>query len=219
MIEVLKKFSIPIAILLSGLIIAGAFIFVNREKPEETQVPQEIAEEAVNFINQNKEGFGLTEDITVSLTSVTEESGLYKINLKINEQEFSSYVTKDGKILFPQGIALEQAPETGVEIPEDIEAGPERASLEVFAKCLDEKGMKFYGAFWCSWCAKQKELFGEAVQYLPYIECSDEETREMTPECEEAGIASFPTWGLPGGEKSPGFKTLEQLTELSGCEL
>ena len=217
MIKDLKKFSTPIAILLSGLIIAGAFIFVNREKPEETQVSQEIAEEAVNFINQNKEGFGLTEDITVSLISVTEESGLYKIDLKIDEQEFSSYVTKDGKILFPQGITLEQTEET--EIVEETETVPEITSLEAFAKCLDEKGMKFYGAFWCSWCAKQKELFGEAVQYLPYIECSDEETQEMTPECQETGISSFPTWGLPDGEKSTGFKTLEQLTELSGCEL
>lgn len=30
-----------------------------------------------------------------------------------------------------------------------------------FAKCLSEKGVKFYGAFWCSHCANQKAMFGK----------------------------------------------------------
>lgn len=95
----------------------------------------------------------------------------------------------------------------------------EETSLETFAKCLSQKGMKFYGTFWCGWCNKQKELFGEAVQYLPYIECSDPETGQLTPECQEASITSFPTWQLPNGEKSLGYKPLEKLAELSGCQL
>ena len=94
----------------------------------------------------------------------------------------------------------------------------EPASLEDFAKCLTDSGAKFYGTFWCSWCNKQKEDFKEAAQYLPYIECSDQETREMLPVCQEAGVASFPTWEF-NGEKSSGYKTFEKLAELSGCSL
>ncbi len=102
----------------------------------------------------------------------------------------------------------------------EIEVEPEQpSSLENFAKCLTEKGMKFYGAEWCSWCKKENELFAEAVQYLPYIECVDEGSDELTAECQEAGISGFPTWQLPNGELVSGFKTLEELSELSGCSI
>jgi len=88
-----------------------------------------------------------------------------------------------------------------------------------FAKCLTEKEAKFYGTYWCGWCKKQKELFGEAAQYLPYIECIDEKTQQMTSQCQAAGIASFPTWEFPEKGKIPGYKDLEKLAELSGCQL
>ncbi len=90
--------------------------------------------------------------------------------------------------------------------------------LEILAKCLSRKGAKFYGAYWCGWCNKQKELFGEAAQYLPYIECAKAEAGELTPECQKAGITGFPTWEF-NSQKNPGFKTFEELAELSGCPL
>ena len=130
-------------------------------------------------------------------------------------------------IYINQGKGIKESGPTAVVQPETSpaeeelkeETPPVGASLEAFAKCLNQKGMKFYGAYWCGWCNKQKELFGEAAQYLPYIECSDKETGELTPECQTAGITGFPTWGLPDGTKYPGFKTLENLAELSGCQL
>ena len=45
-----------------------------------------------------------------------------------------------------------------------------------------------------------------------------EETREMLPVCQEAGITAYPTWEI-NGEKSTGVKSIEQLNELSGCSL
>lgn len=90
--------------------------------------------------------------------------------------------------------------------------------LETFAKCLTKKGAKFYGAFWCGWCKRQKQLFGETAKYLPYIECSDPKTRQLNDICKKAGIRGFPTWEF-NGKKSSGFKTLEELAELSGCKL
>ncbi len=93
------------------------------------------------------------------------------------------------------------------------------AILQGLAQCLTDNGMKFYGADWCGWCKRQKELFGEAVNALPYIECVDEETQEMTAQCQEVGISSFPTWISADGTKSPGYKSIEDLAQLSGCEL
>jgi len=42
------------------------------------------------------------------IASTTFENGVYKLNLKIEDSEFVSYVTKDGKFLFPEAIALEK---------------------------------------------------------------------------------------------------------------
>ncbi|MBU3982705.1 MAG: hypothetical protein KJ985_04330 [Proteobacteria bacterium] len=42
---------------------------------------------------------------------------------------------------------------------------------------------------------------------------------ELIAECQEAGISGFPTWKIPNGELVSGFKTLEELSELSGCSI
>jgi len=106
-------------------------------------------------------------------------------------------------------------PELPAEVPQYA-----TATLEKLAKCLTDKGMKFYGASWCSWCKKEKDAFGDAKGSLPYIECVDpKDQQKLTPECEKAGIQSFPTWQLPDGTKEAGFKTIDQLATASGCEI
>jgi len=100
---------IPISIIIAGLLIAGAFIYINQGKEitsEEGLSSQEIAEKAINYINQNL----LQEGTTASLLNVGEENGVYKIHLKIGENEYDSYVTKDGKLLFTEGVDLESGP-------------------------------------------------------------------------------------------------------------
>lgn len=209
--------TIPIAIIIVGVLIAGAVVYTNYTKcPEgastEVQIisSQEAGEKMVNFIGDNI----LRGEVAISLIETLEEKGLYKVKFDVDGEEVEWRITKDGQLIFPQVIDLaefESVPEPGPE------SGP--ASLEDFAKCLAEKGMKFYGASSCGWCQKQKELFGEAVQYLPYVECADEGSDELIAECQEAGVRRFPTWRLPDGEMSPGFKTLEELSELSGCSI
>lgn len=67
-----------------------------------------IAKAAVTYINGNL----LTNGMTASLVeSSKEENGLYKIKFKIGEQEFDSYISEDGKFLFPQGFDMEEKQE------------------------------------------------------------------------------------------------------------
>jgi len=44
----------------------------------------------------------------VELRAVSEISGLYTLNLGVNGREFKSYVSKDGKFLFPTGIDMDE---------------------------------------------------------------------------------------------------------------
>ncbi|MFA5797095.1 MAG: peptidylprolyl isomerase [Candidatus Woesearchaeota archaeon] len=85
------------------------------------------------------------------------------------------------------------------------------------AKCLTEKGVLFYGAYWCTHCANQKQMFGDALIYITYVECADPDNAQtQTPECTAAGISGYPTW-IINSKKYPGEQPLEKLAQLSGC--
>ncbi len=101
--------------MIAGLLVGGALVYINQGKieqltpGEEAAAFQEIAEKAINYINENKDA--LTGGYDASLVSVEEEGDILKIRLKVAEQEYDSYVTKDGKFLFPGGYNLEETQE------------------------------------------------------------------------------------------------------------
>ncbi len=92
-----------------------------------------------------------------------------------------------------------------------------------FAQCLKDKGAVFYGAFWCPHCKAQKAIFGDAVKFLPYVECSTPNGGDQTQICKDKKIESYPTWELADGvrlpvENSSGV-SFETLAEKTGCVL
>src|SRR3989338_11299699 len=68
-----------------------------------------------------------------------------------------------------------------------------------FAKCLKDKGAKFYGAFWCSHCQNQKKLFESSEKYLPYVECSTPDGNGQLEVCKKENIQAYPTWQFSDG--------------------
>lgn len=104
--------------------------------------------------------------------------------------------------------------------PETINRQIEDAAfLENFAKCLTEKGVKLYGTAWDGHTQNQKEIFGEAKKYLFYVECMEEEKKELAPECKAVNIKSVPTWILTENKIIIGKTTLETLSEFSDCPI
>ena len=91
--------------------------------------------------------------------------------------------------------------------------------LDEFAKCLKDKGAKFYGAFWCSHCQSQKKLFGNSAKHLPYVECSTQDSMGQLPVCNQEKIEGYPTWKFIDGTVEEGEMTLEELSEKTGCPL
>lgn len=88
-----------------------------------------------------------------------------------------------------------------------------------FAQCLKDKGLVFYGAFWCPHCQSQKKAFGDAAKILPYVECSTPDGQGQLDVCKEKGINSYPTWTFPDGTKLEGEITFETLSQKSSCQL
>lgn len=93
------------------------------------------------------------------------------------------------------------------------------SNYDDFAKCLAEKNVKMYGAFWCPHCANQKEIFGGSFQYVNYIECSLPDRSGQTEICKTANIKSYPTWEFSDNSRQEGEMQLSQLSRISGCQL
>ena len=88
-----------------------------------------------------------------------------------------------------------------------------------FAKCLSEKNVNMYGAFWCPHCNNQKKLFGDSWQYMNYVECSTPDGRGQTQICKDQNIESYPTWEFPDGKRLSGELRMSDISRLSGCML
>jgi thiol-disulfide isomerase/thioredoxin len=88
-----------------------------------------------------------------------------------------------------------------------------------FATCLKDKGMKFYGAFWCPHCQAMKQLFGTSARLLPYIECSTPDGSSQNGVCNNAKIEGYPTWEFADGSRLTGELPLATLAEKTGCTL
>jgi uncharacterized membrane protein len=101
------------------------------------------------------------------------------------------------------------------------QAGPpierDSGSSEIaLAKHLKATGAKMYGAYWCSHCHDQKELFGrQARQEMPYVECTADGQNPQVALCTEKNVTGYPTWEI-NGQQLTGTQTLQKLAELSG---
>lgn len=93
------------------------------------------------------------------------------------------------------------------------------APLDAFTQCLTDKGVKFYGAFWCPHCQNQKKMFGGSAKLLPYVECSTPDAQGQTELCKEKKVEGYPTWEFADGTRESGEVTLSKLAEKSSCLL
>ncbi|GAC1433739.1 MAG: hypothetical protein NVS1B11_15280 [Terriglobales bacterium] len=91
--------------------------------------------------------------------------------------------------------------------------------LDGFAQCLATKNVKMYGLYWCTHCAEQKEMFGSAVRYVPYIECGIKGSRDEEPSCIQQHVKQFPTWQFSDGSRVQGTLPLSTLGQKTGCTL
>jgi hypothetical protein len=94
--------------------------------------------------------------------------------------------------------------------------------VDALANCLADKGVKEFGAFWCSHCEEQKRVFGPSDKIIKergvYVEC-DARGKNGNPDlCEAEGVKGFPTWKFQDGNLVPGVLSLDQLARLSKCE-
>ncbi len=78
------------------------------------------------------------------------------------------------------------------------------------AICIGENSV-LYMQLGCTACERQKEMFGENINYLTIVDCTFEGQK-----CLEDEITHTPSWIIKG-EKYAGVQTINKLKELTGC--
>jgi hypothetical protein len=120
---------------------------------------QKLGELAVNYINDNK-----LSQTPASLVSVSEVSGLVKAKIKIGTSEFDSYITKDGKLLFPQAFEM-SLKETDQNTNTNSNSNQNAASV---AK-TDSPMLEAYVVARCPYGIQMQRAMADAVKNMPSL--------------------------------------------------
>ena len=81
------------------------------------------------------------------------------------------------------------------------------------AKDLTQKGVIFYGSYQSVDSQKQKKLFGDAAQYLNYVECDTSGHLANSDECAGNNVTVYPSWFYQG-KLYTGVQSLATLANI-----
>jgi uncharacterized membrane protein len=91
--------------------------------------------------------------------------------------------------------------------------------LQQLASCVSSRRMTLYVKADCPYCAKQKDMFGPAIEHLKVVECASFDD----PNC--PGVHVFPFWvKLPRSAYEDEFKkggliSIQEISEISKCAI
>ena len=122
-----------------------------------------------------------------------------------------------GSLIWSSSVDPNRKELTQIELnsPPIIKTKSTDSAIEL-AEYLKEKGAVMYFAYWCHYCALQKELFGkEASARLKLVECAEDGKNNQRQLCEEKGIMQYPSWEI-NGKITSGALPLEEIADISG---
>ena len=166
----------------------------------------EVGKVVLEFVNSQIDG-------EAELVEINFDGVLYEVVVLFEGRVNLIYITADGKNLV-QGVTpldsiMQQNQQSEGYSKEDLE------KISTFIGCLNEKGVKIYGANWCGWTKKLViETFGGFDVVAPiYVECTDPENEEI---CSQMVDTGYPTIRV-NEELYEGSRTFEGFAEATGC--
>jgi len=219
---------IPIAIIIVGVLIAGAVVYTNYTKcPEGVSTEdsilsvQEAGDKIVGFIKDNI----LQGQADISLIETLEESGLYKVKFKVGEEEAEWWITEDGNLIFPQAVNLAEFNPPVEETDQTI--GNFSVSSDEICMEDDKPIIYFFGSEGCPHCIWEHPIVEEtAGKFDGYVSFHN----NMNSDADMDVFQKYSTGGVPtlvlgckyyrvgSGEGAGEEKETENLTALI-CEL
>lgn len=185
---------IIIALIIASFILSysGGLKSFNLYEPKETKVLK-----AVDYINKN-----LLQGATATAEGITEESGVYKFILKIGEEKYDTYLTKDGRLLFPEGIeivATQKTTETTTEVTQ------KKTCEEITKK--ETPVLEAFVVSHCPFGLQMQRVLNEIVKNIPQL--AQYIRVEYMGEVVDGKILSMHDNNTPGGAE--GTENLRQI--------
>lgn len=92
----------------------------NTVKPGKTLSVEEASNKAEEFINT----FLMQSGSTATVKEITSEYGLYKLSIDITSDVVESYLTKDGRLFFPQALNIDEITSENLGANQEAAAAP-----------------------------------------------------------------------------------------------
>jgi len=190
------KIVIPIVILvcgvLIGIIISQQSFFTENLSflNEDILSPEEAGQMALDYINQNiLQDSGLTASL---IGEPVVKNGVYELKLKIEDSEFTSYLTEDGEFLFPDAIALKEESTQ----PEENDVIPGNFLVSEDEVCLEDGKpiIYFFGSEGCGYCGWEHPIIQAVTsKFSNYISFHD----NMNSNEDMDVFSKYSTGGVP----------------------
>jgi protein-disulfide isomerase len=173
--ELIKKIIVGAFVFVVIGSMVGSLVYIFPRKGRETPIQ---VKKAIEYINQVLK----TQGLTANLVSWSQESGLYKMELKIGDQQYPVFVTKDGKYLFPSFFDLSQ-PIGEISTSEEAETQQtqvekrERPDVKLFVMSYCPFGLQMEKALLPAWqLLKDKADIG--IYFVDYLMHGKKEMEE-----------------------------------------
>ena len=157
--KIIKILILVVVVIVGGI---GGYLLSNNDNNAFLSA-DEASQKAISFINENL----VEEGTVVSLVSILEESGLYKIKIKLGDSEIDSYITKDAKFLFPQeGINMDENL-----FEEEAATGTQESQLKT-CENIEKSDKPLLEAFVVSKCPfglQMQRVLNEIVKNIPSL--------------------------------------------------
>ena len=148
--------------LLAISILTQGFSFTGAATSGGELTAQQAADKTIAYIDELLAG-----QATATLVSVTESNGLYQVDLEISGEAYTSYMTKDGSLLFPTGYDVADFTAT--------EAGTQTQAASGYPKS-DKPVVQFFVMSFCPYGQQAEtglkgayDALGSTVEWEPHF--------------------------------------------------
>jgi len=153
-----KKLILPVAIVVIGLIIALGVIFFSSSGLKSQLTAEEATDKVVSFINSTVLA-GQGEALPIE---TVEESGVYVVKFSVDGEDVEWRATKDGRMLFPQTINLDD-----FDLDEEEAGDMTIGNFELTGDSVCSEGGRpivyFFGSEECSHCQWEHPIITDVV--------------------------------------------------------
>ncbi|MFO7968301.1 MAG: protein disulfide isomerase family protein [Archaeoglobaceae archaeon] len=172
---------------------------------------EDAGNRTINYINNN-----LVEPGTkASAVSVEERTYVYEVLTEYQGKQQPVHISKDGRYLLFEPLNTSEELQMETPVPTETATQPPYSTeeLQQFVDCLEQEGMKIYGAETCGYCQDLVNMLGgyDVVDSI-YVECT--ENQQL---CQEKGIEVYPTIIIDGSEYQ-GARSYQAFSQATGCQ-